>query len=359
VPPEIEDRYDARHTARGVKGVLYGMQNEKTYLRYARYAVQFWFVLFTLFIGWRFFQFVRHFETIGLPFVPRPASVDAFLPIGGLMAFKYFLFTGIVEPVHPAGFILFVAILGVSLVMKKGFCGWICPVGTLSQYTWMAGEKIFGKNFRIGKFTDLSLRSLKYVLLGLFVFLIGVMPLWSTVLFFIGDYYKTVDVRMMKFFTEMSRFTLWFLIALAALSLLYKNVWCRYLCPYGALLGLLSRLSPFKIRRNEEKCTHCHACTTHCPTLIDVEKKDVVKSEECFGCLTCVSRCPSKGALDLSLRTGKTVRTINPWLYPVLLLVLLYLAIGLGMLTDKWDSKIPAEEYQRLIPDVQKEYSKR
>jgi len=72
-----------------------------------------------------------------------------------------------VDPVHPSGFIMFTAILGVSLVMKKGFCGWICPVGTLSQYVWMAGERIFGRNFRFGRFTDISLRSLKYILMAL------------------------------------------------------------------------------------------------------------------------------------------------------------------------------------------------
>ena len=55
------------------------------------------------------------------------------------MAFKYFILTGIVEPVHPAAFILFVAILGVSLIVKKGFCGWICPIGTLSQLFLMGG----------------------------------------------------------------------------------------------------------------------------------------------------------------------------------------------------------------------------
>jgi polyferredoxin len=325
-----------------------------------RYAVQSGFVLLTLFIGYRFYQFVRQFEVPGQLLVGRPASVDAFLPIGGLMAFKYFLFTGIVEPVHPSGFIMFIAILGVSLIMKKGFCGWICPVGTLSQYVWMAGEKIFGRNFRIGKFIDISLRSLKYILLGLFVFLIGIaMAPTMMLLFMITDYYKVVDVRMMKFFTEMSALTLWVLIALVVLSFLYKNFWCRYLCPYGALLGLVSRLSPFKIRRNEEKCVHCHACTVHCPTLIDVESNKVVKSEECFGCLTCVSRCPAEGALDLSLRTGRTVRTIKPYLYPVVLLILFYLAIGIGMITDNWNSKIPYEEYQRLIPEVQKEYSQR
>jgi polyferredoxin len=336
------------------------MKFPRTYLRPLRYAVQVGFLLLTLIIGHQFYQFVQHFEAPGHPFVQRPPSVDAFLPIGGLMAFKYFILTGIVEPVHPAGFILFLAILGVSLVVKKGFCGWICPIGTLSQTIWMAGEKVFGRNFRIGPFTDNSLRSLKYVLLGLFLFLIGItMPPNMMALFFIADYYKVVDVRMMKFFTEMTTITMWVLIALAALSLLYKNFWCRYLCPYGALLGLLSRLSPFKVRRNEEKCIHCHACTTNCPTLIDVEKQNVVKSEECFGCLTCVSRCPSPGALDLTVRAGKKVSILKPYLFPVILILLFYLAVGIGMATGNWHSKVPNEEYQRLIPEVQQEYSNR
>lgn len=336
------------------------MDAQKKYLRILRYSVQIGFLALTIFIGLRFYQFVQHFESPGLPFVERPASVDAFLPIGGLMAFKYFLFTGIVDPVHPSGFILFVAILGVSLVMKKGFCGWICPVGTLSQYAWMLGEKIFGRNFRIGRYTDIALRSLKYILLGLFLFLIGLaMAPNMMLLFFITDYYKVADVRMMKFFTEMTLLTMWVLVALVALSVVYKNFWCRYLCPYGALLGLLSRLSPFKVRRNEEKCVHCHACTKHCPTLIDVENKTAVASEECFGCMTCVSRCPAEGALDVTVRAGKKVGVVKPWLFPVVLIALFYLVIALGMATDNWRSKVPYEEYQRLIPEVQKEYSKR
>jgi polyferredoxin len=335
------------------------MNAERRYLRILRYSVQAAFFLLTLFIGHQFYQFVRHFEAAGNAFVERPSSVDAFLPIGGLMDVKYFLLTGIVEPVHPSGFIMFVAILGVSLVMKKGFCGWICPVGTASQYIWMAGEKVFGRNFRISGFMDISLRSLKYVLMGLFVVAIGVMPMWSMAMFYIGDYYKLVDVRMMKFFTEMTTLTMGVLIALGALSLLYKNFWCRYLCPYGALLGLFSRMSPFKVRRNEEKCIHCHACTTHCPTMIDVEKKELVKSEECFGCLTCVSRCPSKGALELTAGVGKKINVVRPWLFPIILIALFYLAIGIGMATDNWRSKIPYEDYQQMIPEVQKDYGKR
>jgi len=106
------------------------------------------------------------------------------------------------------------------------------PIGTLSQYFWMAGEKIFGRNFRIVGYTDISLRSLKYLLMGLFLFLIGIaMPTAMMALFFIADYYKIVDVRMLKFFTEMSAVTAVVLSVLVALSFLFKNFWCRYLCP--------------------------------------------------------------------------------------------------------------------------------
>ena len=340
----------------GLRMYTIPMHREQSYLRILRYAVQLAFVLITLFIGYRFHQFVLHFEEPGHPFVERPASVDAFLPIGGLMAFKCFLLTRAVDPVHPSGFVMFVAILGVSFAFKKGFCGWICPIGTLSQWVWMTGEKVFGRNFRIPKSGDMSLRSLKYLLMGLFLLAIGVMPLWSMAMFYLGDYYKTVDVRMMKFFAEMTTFTMWVLIALAGFSFLYKNFWCRYLCPYGALLGILSRFSPFKIRRNEEKCSHCRNCTSHCPSLIDVEGTTVVKSEECFGCLTCVSRCPSKGALELTVGSETKNIAVRPWLFPVLLVTLFYLVIGIGMITGKWHSQIPYEDYQKLIPEVKKEY---
>ena len=322
-------------------------------LRYVRYAVQAWFLLVTLYVGWQFYLFVLHFEAPGHPFVQRPPSVDAFLPIGGLMAFKVFATTGIVEPIHPAGLVLFIAIVGVSLLLKKGFCGWICPVGTLSQYVWMAGEKVFGRNFRVEQYTDIGLRSIKYVLFSLFFYVI-VIAMGSTmnIMFFGSDYYKVADVKMLKFFTDMTTLTFWVLAALAVLSLLYKNFWCRYLCPYGALLGIVSRWSPVKVRRDEEQCVHCHACTKHCPALIDVEAKAVIKSGECFGCMTCVSHCPKPGALDMTVKAGKNISVLRPVLYPLLLAALFYLVIGIGVLSGKWHSQIPYEDYQRLVPQI-------
>ncbi|MDA8433712.1 MAG: 4Fe-4S binding protein [Nitrospiraceae bacterium] len=320
-------------------------------LRYLRYAVQAAFLMLTLIAGYQFYHFVLHFESPANPFVQRPPSVDAFLPIAGLISFKHFLFTGSIDPVHPAAFVMFVAIIAVSLLLKKGFCGWICPVGTVSQYFWMAGEKVFRRNFRIWKYADTAIRSIKYILMAFFLVFIGaMMSREATAAFLSSDYFKVADVKTMQFFTEMSDFTFWFLIATGGLSLVYKNFWCRYLCPYGALLGLLSRLSPVKVRRIENNCSHCHACSRHCPALIDVEKKDVVTSAECFGCLTCVSRCRAKGALDVTVGSFSKRKVFSPYLYPLLLIVVFYLIIGGGMLAGKWNSALNYREYQRLIP---------
>jgi polyferredoxin len=244
----------------------------RAYLRYLRYAVQAAFLAITLLAGHQFYHFVLHFEAPGRPFVQRPPSVDAFLPIAGMMSFKYFLYTRIVEPVHPAALVMFTSIVIVSLLFKKGFCGWICPISSVSQYLWMAGKKVFGRNFVMRKYADISLRSIKYILMSFFILIIWVRtPVPALKEFFLSDYYKIADVKTMKFFTGMSSATFWFLTAVGVLSLLYENFWCRYLCPYGALLGLLSRMSPVKVRRIENKCSHCHACSRHCPAHLDVE----------------------------------------------------------------------------------------
>jgi polyferredoxin len=329
------------------------VQFERKYIRKLRYAVQFAFLLLTLRIGYEFFHFILHFIEPGHPFVQRPTSVDAFLPISGLMSLKLFLFTGIIEPLHPAALIMFLAVLTVSILMKKGFCGWICPIGTLSQYFWMIGQKLFGRNFRIEKYTDGSLRSLKYVLMSLFLVMIGVvMPSNMMVLFFISDYYKTADVRTMNVFAQMSTITLCVLVSLGVLSLLYKNFWCRYLCPYGALLGLLSRVSPVKIKRNNDNCLHCRSCSKNCPSLIDVETKEEISSPECFACMTCVSHCPSRDTLDITIFNGSKRRAFKPYLYPLLLVLIFYAVIGIGMATGHWRSQIPYDEYQRIIPEL-------
>src|SRR3990172_199952 len=74
------------------------MKTPNSYIKTIRYAVQGVFLLLTLFIGFRFYDFVMQFAGPGHPLVQRPPSIEAFLPIAGLMSFKFFLFTFILYP---------------------------------------------------------------------------------------------------------------------------------------------------------------------------------------------------------------------------------------------------------------------
>src|SRR3989304_6502908 len=111
-----------------------------------RWLIQIAFFILVIFIGWRFYLFVKFCESGGTgAFVPRPPGVEAFLPIGALLAVKYFFLTGIIDPIHPAGFVIFGTILLTALLFRRGFCNWICPVGTISEWLWRGFKKVSGK----------------------------------------------------------------------------------------------------------------------------------------------------------------------------------------------------------------------
>jgi ferredoxin len=175
------------------------------------------------------------------------------------------------------------------------------------------------------------------------------MPSFLIFRFVEGDYYKIADVKLLYFFTEMSSVTLFTLIALFGFSLIYRNFWCRYLCPYGALLGILSVLSPLKIRRDDEACTHCSRCSRNCPSGLPVDKKTIISSPECTGCLTCVGNCPSRGALDVGPRIGPR---LHPLLFAALIAALLFGSAAVGMLTGRWHSSVTPQEYRQIIPQA-------
>ena len=331
---------------------------DRMYLRYARYAVQWGTFLFLLYAGYRFFFFVEHFlmqETVlqgaeEAILQSRFPSVEGFLPIGALMALKLWMTEGIFDRIHPAGLVIFAAAIISALAMKKGFCGWICPVGALSDSVWKLGRRIFGKNVLVPRYADNLLRSVKYVLLAFFIYVIVLkMPSFAIMRFIEGDYYKVADVKMLFFFTEMTTTTAVSLSLIFVLSLFYKNFWCRYLCPYGGLLGLISFFSPLKITRNDAACIHCGKCTKNCPSLLPVEQLQSVRSPECTGCLTCVSHCPAKGALDVSLAGRKAV---SPVFAALLIVVIFFGSIGIAKLSSNWYSTVPYEQYQRLIPQA-------
>lgn len=314
-----------------------------------RILIQWGFLLWCLYLGIQFRLFVDHYASGATgPGYLRPPGVEGFLPIGAMMSIKAWLLSGTIDPVHPAALIIFVSILLMSLLAKKSFCSWLCPVGTLSEALWKAGKKLFGRTFHPWRWLDLVLRSLKYLLLLFFVKLIWIeMPLPAIQAFLRSPYWAVSDIRMLHFFTGLSLLAMVILAGLVVLSLLIQNAWCRYLCPYGALLGLLSMVSPLKISRNPVTCTSCGSCQRHCPAHLPVAEKNQIRSAECTGCLTCVDHCPETGTLGMALLRRATVSRQT---FAVIALALFACGIGFGMLSGHWQTILNDADFQRLVP---------
>lgn len=321
-------------------------------LRIIRRTVQWCFLLWVVGIGIRFGMFINSVENgAAAPLVSRPPGVEGFLPIGALTSLKYWLVSGEIHPVHPAALVIFLTILLMSLLAKKSFCSWLCPVGTLSEAAHKLGLRIFGRNFRVWRWLDITLRGIKYLLLLFFVKIILIdMPAAALGNFLDAPYWAVSDVKMLHFFTNMSGTTLVVLACLTILSLLYKNFWCRYLCPYGALLGVVSVVSPFKIRRDAAGCTGCQHCTAACPSGLAVHSCTAVSSPECTGCLTCVGSCPERNVLAMQPAFRK--RPLPVWVYPVVVALVFMTGIGAGMASGHWNSSLGYADYQRLVPLV-------
>lgn len=317
------------------------------YVQPLRILIQFSFLSFMLWLGVRFWQFVHYLHSGGrAPFVERPSGIEGFLPISGLMGVSAW-FKGLgINPVHPAAVVIFLTVLAVSLLLRRSFCSWICPVAAISECSWKAGFSLFKRNPRLPRWLDIALRGLKYLLLLFFLVQILPMPAAPLLEFINSDYHKISDIRLLDFFLHISTPALVVILTLLLLSLPLKNPFCRYLCPYGALLGLVAMLSPIRVTRDRGRCVSCGVCSQVCPTYIDVMAKESVASPECIGCWRCVSHCRAQGALSMRA----TGRFVVPGILFALLVVLVFWGGSLaGKAAGHWNTSISIEEYLWLV----------
>ncbi|MBZ0200619.1 MAG: 4Fe-4S binding protein [Ignavibacteriaceae bacterium] len=318
---------------------------EKPVQKY-RFIIQLLFALLCIWIGIEFFMFIKFLQSGGAAaFYSRPPGVDGFLPISSLMSFYVYITTGQIHHAHPAGMFIFLSIILMSLLFGKSFCSWLCPVGFLSELIGDFGKKIFKKNLKLPKFLDYPLRSIKYLLLGFLFYAVFFLMTDIAVSAFLDSPYNLVsDIKMYYFFADLSRTSLIVVASIFLLSIPIRGFWCRYLCPYGALLGLMNFLSPIKIKRNPVSCIDCSLCTKACSSSIKVEKVKTVWSDECTSCMSCVDACPVADTLQLELITpGK--KKINKKYVAIGVVSIFLLITGFAMLTGNWDNNISKEQY--------------
>lgn len=271
-----------------------------------RIVVQGLFAGLCLAAGWRFLAFLEWTQGASAAYVPRPAGVEGFLPLAALIGLKHLVLTGDYDPVHPAGLTIFLAVLATAWVCRKGFCGFLCPVGLASDRLGALGRRL-GLARSLPRFPDRVLGSLKYLVLAFFLVSIFVlMDRAATEQFLSSAYNMTADARLLALFLRPSRMLLAVVGILACAGLVFRNGFCRWLCPYGALLGLLALSGPLAVRHDAEACRKCGRCRRACPYDIPVGK--AAGSPACVACGQCLEACPQKNCLSLRF-FGKAV----PW----------------------------------------------
>ena len=334
-----------------------------------RHAAQLAFALVNVWLCAQFYLWVRYYETGGATLkVARPAGVEGWLPIAGLMNLKYALMTLSIPPIHAAAMFVLAAFLLTSVLTRKSFCSWLCPVGTLSEALWRLGRRLFRRDFPLPRWLDLPLRALKYLLLAFFVYIVATMSVNAIESFMSSPYGLIADVKMLNFFRHLGGTAAITIGALVIGSVFVANLWCRYLCPYGALLGLVSMLSPFKVRRDAEACVECGGCAKACPARLPVDRKLRVRSAECTACLSCVAACPAQHALQFALPPARTPavsgdsaalarrwrgRTLSGAMLALLLAVVVGGVIGAAKWSGHWQTQLPEEMYRQLVPWAQ------
>jgi polyferredoxin len=322
------------------------------YIARLRLLSQSLFASFCLVVGLQFYQFYLWATGTSDHIAPfRPPAVEAFLPLGALVSLKRLVLSGEYDAIHPAGLTIFLAALFLGLFLRKGFCGWICPIGFASNLAEKTGRKLrllMTIPSRIG----LPLLSLKYLLLITFSWLIiWKMNLQEINSFHFSSYNLVSDGKMLHFFLHPSLLAGSIMLFLTILSFIMKNPWCRYLCPYGGLLGILAIFSPFQVKRNQHLCIDCKRCEAVCPASIEITNRRTVRNCECIGCLECLPVCPQEECLTLSM-PGKAT-SIPPLLMPTLIIGSFLLFWLLAKLSNHWQSLVPLSTFQHYYQQLQ------
>jgi len=162
---------------------------------------------------------------------------------------------------------------------------------------------------------------------------------------------------MLNFFRDIGLTAAIVIAGLVLLSILIQNFWCRYLCPYGALLGIASLFSPARIRRDAEACIDCGKCARVCPSHLPVDRLVQVRSVECTACMACVAACPAQDALQFSLMPRKASTAAERWRQRAIRPAAVAAALGciffglvvVAKVTGHWQTDLPRAMYIDLV----------
>ena len=255
-------------------------------------------------------------------------SVEAYCPFGAIESVYQFATTGgYLRRIEPSTMILGAAVLLLTLVFSRGFCGWICPFGSIQEWVGLLGRKLFGKAYNPTGRWDHWLRSIKYVLL---VVIIGFTWYLGTLVFrpydpFIAFFHLGSHVEEMPW-----AYALLGVVLIGSLKI--ERFFCKYACPLGAVLGIIGRFGLTRLKRDEQDCKACNVCQKQCFAHVDFLASNEVRDIECNHCLDCLDVCPKPNVLSIR---GAGFR-FSHGAYAAMLVAGLVGLVGVSKLTGAW-----------------------
>lgn len=172
--------------------------------------------------------------------------------------------------------LLFAVPVVLSLVLGRVFCGYVCPFGAVQEWLHVRRWSV-----RLPRRAD---RVLRWVKVGLLVYLIVRVVAVGTVILAGHTPFKPL------FSWGGTPLTIALTVVTAAMSVILYRPFCAYGCPLGALLSLLSRVSLFRLERDDTLCATCGVCSRACVSAV-CDAGDV-DSADCLLCGACHDACP-------------------------------------------------------------------
>lgn len=208
--------------------------------------------------------------------------------------------------IYPIMMIVGILILISTMFLSRWFCNYICYFGILQEWLYNLFHLKNKKRFKFTMKIDNLLKKVKFIILLMTVIMsfIGVSKYMRfcphNIIASIGNYLEKIgDVGLISFV---------FLFILLVLSVLIERFWCRYLCPYAALMIIfikmadLLKIKRLKIHRNLETCIDCYKCNNNCPMQVNLLDSEYVQDAECLQCNRCQNVCPKTGTLTKKWR---------------------------------------------------------
>ena len=224
------------------------------------------------------------------------------------------------------------------LMFGRMICGWLCPFGLIQELVF----KIKTPKVKKSPITRL-LSWFKYVVLVFFVFIVPILyafrdtPLPAFCKYIcpagtleggIGLLSNAVNESYFSMLGPLFTWKFALMVSILVGSIFIFRLFCRFICPLGALYGIFNKISVFGIKLDNNKCTQCGLCQAHCK--VDIKH---VGDQECISCGECIDVCPTKaiswkGFKVKSNEKNKKLRTVTRAIVAVILVVALVGVIG-------------------------------